>query len=163
MIELMCGIIMILILVIGADLYLTVADAHSGTLAVVRRSAGFVAMQPLTTLDTPSYIRNWRAGTDGQRFTADDQSTTTSPGALQTIAGRTVANNNQWQPFSNLRNTSSLQSLGQSPVPLMSLGFVGIRHSVDVEVPQFAQDLFYPDATVTVREDSWIPIMNGLY
>ncbi len=163
MIELMLGMILILILLSGAMLFLTVADTQSGLTAVIRGGTGRVAMAPIATMDTPRYISNWNAGRDGQRFTADDTATTRRPTTLQLIAGRTVANTSQWQPFANLHHPSTLEALQHDPVPLMALGFIGVRLSTDVTVPQIAQDLFYADATVTVQEESWIPILNGLY
>ncbi len=163
MIELMLGMIMLLILLTGSVLFLIVADTHTGMDAVIRGSTGLAAMQPIATLDTPRYIQNWDAGPDGQRFTADDTATCVTPTTLQTIANKTVANNNQWLPFADLQHSSTMESLHQNPAPLMSLGFRGIHRSADVSVPQFVQDLFYPDATVRVQADTWLPILNGLY
>ncbi len=171
MIELMMGMIMILILLAGAVQFLDVADAHTGIDSCIRggRSesdilgCGFIAMSPRTLEDTPRYIETWQPGADGQRFTADDRATCGSPDVIGDIANGSVNAATDWDAFSRLARPSSLEALHQSPVPLMALGFIGIRQTTAVPVSQIAQDLFYGSASVTVQEDCWMPIMNGLY
>lgn len=163
MIELMLGVILILILLVGTVQFVEVADAHTGIDARIRGRSGFLAMSPILLEDTPRYITTWQPGTDGQRFTADDQPVFGSPDAINRIASDTVNNPADWSVLSGLRQTSSLESLHQNPVPLMALGFIGIRQSATVPVSDIAQELFYDKSTVTVQEDCWMPIMNGLY
>jgi hypothetical protein len=43
------------------------------------------------------------------------------------------------------------------------LGFVDVSQSTTVPVSDLAQSLFYNSPSVTVKEDVWMPIMNGLY
>jgi hypothetical protein len=163
MIELMMGMILVLILLAGAVQFMDVADAHTGIDSGVRGRTGFLAMSPRTLEDAPRYIETWQPGADGQRFTADDRATCGSPDVIGTIANGSVNAATDWDAFSRLTRPSSLEALHQSPVPLMALGFIGIRQTTTVPVSQLAQDLFYGNASVTVQEDCWLPIMNGLY
>ncbi|MFZ4396626.1 MAG: hypothetical protein ACOYOU_13465 [Kiritimatiellia bacterium] len=163
MIELMIGVITMLILLVGSVLFLLVSDAHTYIDSGIRGRTGFLAMSPLITEDIPRYIRTWLPGADGQRFTADDRAECVAPLAVQMIARRSVQTEAQWRELDDLRRPSSLRALHETPVPLISMGFIGIRRSAVLPVPEFAQDLFYPNPTVTVQEDVWVPIMNGLY
>ena len=163
MIELMLGVILILILLTGSVQFLQVASAHSSIDGGVRARTGIKALSPLTEEDTPRYILNWDPGADGQRYTADDQATNGSPQTIVDIADRSVATATDWNKCGNLAHPSSLEALGQIPVPLSSLGFIGIRWSTLVQIEPIAQELFYGNAFATVQEDVWVPIMNGLY
>jgi hypothetical protein len=163
MIELMIGVITILILLVGTVQFLAVADAHSGIDSTIRGQTGVLAMSPLTIEDMPRYIQTWQPGPDGQRFTADDQATCIGPTTITTIANDSVYNMTDWNEFANLTQPSSLDALHQAPPPLMALGFRNVQQSTTVPVSQFAQELFYGNAFVTVKEDVWMPIMNGLY
>lgn len=165
MIELMLGIILILILLTGNELFQFVASAQTNMDGKIRGNTGFLAMSPLTEEDTPSYIVNWTPGPDGQRFTADDQ-TVPFPGgvnAISTIAADSVAHVTDWNQIGSLAYPCSLEALGQLPTPLMSLGFVGTSQTTIVPVSEAAQGLFYGNANATVQESVWIPILNGLY
>ena len=163
MIELLLGIILILILLTGTLQFLTVAGAHTRIDSGIRGKTGFLAMSPRTEEDTPRCIANWQPGPDGQRFTADDQVVPGSPNTVAAIANGSVASATDWKEFGLLTRPSSLAALHDIPVPLMSLGFIGIRWSTTVPVSAIAQELFYGKSDVTVQEDAWIPIMNGLY
>jgi hypothetical protein len=163
MIELMLGMIMLLILLIGAVQFLEVADAHTGIDSVIRGRTGFIAMSPRLLEDSPRYIQNWDPGTDNQRFTADDHATCIPATTIQTIANGSAAGTAGWDAFSRLSQPSSLAALRGDPVPLMALGFIGLRLNSTVPVSEFAQELFYDHAEVLVQEDCWIPILNGLY
>lgn len=164
MIELMIGLIMILILLEGTAQFILIASAHTNIDSVIRGQTGFIAMSPLSTEDTPRYIQTWQPGADGQRFTADDQPVIGSPSnVISRIAGSSVANATEWAQFDKLTHPSSLEALHQEPVPLVALGFVGVRDTTTVPVSDTAQELFYNKSAVTVQEDTWLPIMNGLY
>jgi len=163
MIEMMLGVILILLLLVGTSLFLDVADVHTGIDSRIRGRSGFLAMSPMLLEDAPRYIEDWQAGSDNQRYTADDRATCKSPVAIQMIANRTVTNNADWSVFGSLAHASSLEALHGSPVPLAALGFVGLREQARVPVSEFAQQFFYDKSDVVVCEDCWIPILNGLY
>jgi hypothetical protein len=177
MIELMLGMLLILILLVGVVQFVAVADAHSCLDSRIRGNyddmggsygCGVRAMQPLSPLTecTPLYITTWSNGPDGQRFTADDTRKTKSPDTLQLIAEKSVKVPTDWNQFAKLAHPSSLgalHGLSATNQDITALGFIGLRYDVTLPVSAFAQDLFYNKPDVVVQEDCWRPIMNGLY
>lgn len=169
MIEMMLGIILVMILLAGVVLFADVSLMHGAIDSRIRGDAGVVALSPLTYLDIPDYIRNWREGPDGQRLTADDQKVLTSPNALADIANRSVraGHATDWAQVDEAERRSgricSLKSLKQTPVPVVALGFVGVRIERDVQVPQSTQDLLYNSPVVKVQEETWVPECKDLY
>ena len=164
MIEMMLSVLMILILVAGAVQFMDVAGMHRAIDSRIRGDTGVVAMSPLSFFDTPAYILNWRAGPDGQRGTADDEKVVGPPRALYLITDRSARSAADWTEFGKLSHPSSLAELhNTSPLPMIALGFVGVRLSQDVPVSDIARKLIYASPFVTVREDVWLPVTKGLY
>lgn len=168
MIEVMIGIILILIVVVGAVQFLIVSDTHSGIDGSIRGKTGFLAMSPFTLADSPSYFQTWDPGGDGQRFTADDKPLPAGglpPNTIAAIANYSVRDQTptDWNTFGNLAHPSSLDALHAVPVPLVDLDFVTTHQAIAVPIEDIAQQLFYGNAFATVQEDVWLPIMKGLY
>ena len=164
MIELMLGVIMILILVAGGVQLADIMRHHSAIDARIRGDAGVIAMSPLLFLDTPDYILTWDGGRDRQRFTADDRRVPGDPAAIKNIADHTARQGSQdWGVFLGLHQPSSIEALHQTPVPMMALGFVGVRCTVQVPVSDIVQELVYASPEVKEQEDCWMPVMRGLY
>ena len=163
MIELMISVLMILILVAGTVQFMDVANMHRAIDARIRGDAGVVAMSPLTFFDTPAYALDWKEGDDGQRGTADDRMIVGPPSALYFVADHSARSASDWNLFSQLSHPSSLAELHQNPLPMIALGFVGVRLSQDVPVSDIVRQLVYNSPSVTVREDVWIPVTKGLY
>ncbi len=165
MIEMMLGVILIMLLIAGMVQFVTIASTHSAIDAKIRGDAGVVAMSPLTAWDTPDYILTWKAGPDGQQFTADDQKTIGIPNTINLITSDSVRQGSptDWNALAPLRNTSTLDLLHQSPTPLIDLGLIGIKLSQEVPVIDIIQELVYAKPTVTVEESVWFPVTKGLY
>ena len=162
MIELMLGMILILLLLEGTVQFLNVANAHTGMDATARGQAGLLAMSPNPAENTPRAIQTWLPGPDGQEFTADDVAQLEAPNAIAVIANESAAKSADWTVLNTLTNTPSMEVLSQSGA-LTALGFVDVSQSTTVPVSDLAQSLFYNSPSVTVKEDVWMPIMNGLY
>lgn len=163
MIELMLGLILILLLLVGSTEFMTVANKHNDLTSVIRSQAGLRALAPVLIEDTPPYIVNWQPGTDGQRYTADDVSTLGSPVTISRVASYSVANASDWNAVGTLAQPSSLEQLQQDPPPLAALGFVNSSMSVSLPVSAIAQDLFYNQPEILVQEQIWLPNVNELY
>ena len=163
MIELMAGLILILLVVVGALQFIDIAWVHSAIDSRIRGDAGVVAISSPQYVDQPDYILTWREGTDGQRLTADDKKVLGSPGVLYTIADHSTAKPADWSEFTLLSHPSALESLHSAFVPLSALGFIGVRQSHDVPVRQLIQDLVYNKPSVHVSEEVWLPVTKGLY
>jgi len=162
MIELMLGMILVLILLAGTVQFLNVANTHTGMDATARGQAGYLAMSSPTE-NTPRYITPWLPGPDGQEFTADDVAQTGPPDTIALIANNSVADPTDWKVLNAFSNTPSMEVLSQESGALTALGFVDVSESATVPVSDLARSLFYDSESVTVKEDVWMPIMNGLY
>ena len=163
MIELMGGLLLILLVVVGTLQFLDIAWVHSAIDSRIRGDAGVVAISSPLYVDQPDYILTWQEGADGQRLTADDRKVTGQPGVLYTIVDNSAADPADWAWFAQLSRPSSLDALHTPLVPLSALGFIGIRQSHDVPVRQIIQDLVYNKASVHVSEEVWLPITKNLY
>jgi len=165
MIEMMVGVIVILIVVVGLVQYMAVAGMHRSIDSQIRADTGVTAMSPLTYYDTPSYILNWTVGPDNQPYTADDQVQVGSSATLTTIANKSVLTSDpgEWNEFDSLSHASSLKAVHQDSQPTAALGFVGVCLQQKVDVSSAAQELFYRSPYVTVKEIVWMPATEGLY
>ena len=163
MIELMLGLILILMLLVGSVQFMYVANAQNNITANLRGDVGARAMSPLLTEDTPPCIGNWQSGPYGQRFTADDVSTPGDQGRFSQIASYSVANAADWNAVGAIIQPCALELLQQPPPSLTPLGFVNSSQSVSLPVSAIAQDLFYNRPEILVKEQIWLPFVNELY
>ena len=163
MIELMLGMILILILVAGTIQFMVVAFAHAGLDGNLRGEVGLLALSPQAFQDTPRYIQTWDPGADGQRLTADDQAKLTSSRTLAVIANDSIVQPTDWNFLNALSKGCSLRQIDQSAAPEANLGFVKKTQALSVSVSDVAQNLFYASDTIIVKEEVWLPILNGLY
>lgn len=134
--------------------------------AVLRGEAGKDAMSALSS-SSPAYISDWQEGSDGIRFTADDQplrNGTMLPSTLGLLTQYSVENPDDWRYVAaDTRLPVSMFSLYSSPIMATAVGFVHAEETLHVPVDTVIRQLIYNKDVVTIKEEVWMPLMGGLY
>jgi len=166
-IELIAGLLLLLILVTGLIHVNRMARTSLFLHSVLRGMAGEQAMQSTATATAPDYISDWKAGKDGERYTADDQPVRNGamlPSILDILITDSVKKPDDWSYVADLdRLPVSMIKVKSSPVVATMLGFVHEEETLHVPVDPVLRQLVYGKDEVAIKEEVWMPLMGGLY
>ena len=166
-IELIAGLLMLLLLVTGIIHVNRMARASLFLHSVLRGIAGEQAMESGTVATAPNYISDWQAGTDGQRYTADDQPVCNGArfsATLDTLVNDSVKKQDDWNYVkdSSLLPISMIQ-VHSLPMLATTIGFVHENETLHLDVDPVLRQLVYGKDQVAIKEEVWMPLMGGLY
>lgn len=166
-VELIAGIVLFLILVTGLIHVNRMARTSLFLHSVIRGMAGEQAMEDAAVSSAPKSISDWQAGTDGDRYTADDQPVingVAQSSILNTLVDNSVKNQTDWDTVADKSKLSlSMISLHASPNLVTAVGFVHVEETLYVPVDSVIRQLVYDKDEVAIKEEVWMPLMGGLY
>jgi len=166
-VELIAGIVLFLILVTGLIHVNRMARTSLFLHSVLRGMAGEQAMEDAAISTAPRSISDWQPGTDGDRYTADDQPVlngVAQSSILDTLVDRSVKTQADWDKVSDKSKLPlSMISLHASPNLVTAVGFVHTEETLYVPVDSVIRQLVYDRDEVAIKEEVWMPLMGGLY
>lgn len=135
--------------------------------SVLRGLSGKEAMESGSASLAPEYISDWKAGADGDRYTADDtivRNGAALPSILGTLTRLSVKEEDDWNAVSEKSVLPvSMAVLQRSPIASTVLGFVHREETLHVPVDTVIRELVYDKDKVAIKEEVWMPLMGGLY
>ena len=166
-IELISGLLLLLILVTGLIHVNRLGRTSLFLHSVLRGMAGEKAMESTAASVAPEYISDWQAGTDGERYTADDQAVRNGamlPSIIATLVDRSAKKPDDWSYVTDSTQLPvSMIQLKTSPVMATVLGFAHEEETLHVTVDPVIRQLIYGKDKVAIKEEVWMPLMGGLY
>lgn len=165
-IEFVSGLILLLLVVTGILHVSRMGTTSLFLHSVLRGDAGERAMEGVVSA-SPDYISDWQAGSDGTRYTTDDEEVRNGamlPATLDSLTSHSVRNPGDWGYVEDLsRLPVSMVSLQASPIMATALGFVHREETLHVPVDVVLRQLVYDKDEVAIKEEVWMPLMGGLY
>lgn len=162
-IEFMVGIVAVILLIAGLLQVAGLATAHTRVLVESRRQSGELAMFDAEPLFIPDYIRDWREGDDGKRYTKDDEFVPATPQTFQeTIINKAAADSVGWTAIDGVPN-NRVTRIHNSGMPHAEFGFVRGYDSETVELLPAIQSLVYAADSIKVESESWMTWTKGIY
>jgi len=160
--------LLLLLLVIAGTIHVNRMARTSLFLhSVLRGLSGKEAMESGSASVAPTYISDWQAGTDGDRYTADDTAVRNGaalPSILGTLTRLSVKEESDWSAVVDKSVLPvSMATLQHSPVASTVLGFVHREETLHVPVGTVIRQLVYDKDKVAIKEEVWMPLMGGLY
>lgn len=165
-IEFISGLLLLLLVVAGILHVSRMATTDLFLHSVLRGDAGERAMEGVASA-SPEYISDWQAGTDGTRYTADDQPVRNGamlPTTLALLTSHSVQNAGDWGYVETQSQLPvSMVSLQASPIMATALGYVHREETLHVPVDTVIRQLVYDKDEVAIKGEVWMPLMGGLY
>jgi hypothetical protein len=129
--------------------------------ARLRGDAGEEAMRDGALWVSPPHISDWKPGTDGARYTADDRPVHAASGIENTLTEYSARLPDDWTYVTDesLLPVSMIRLHKGSSL----LGFVHAEDTIRVALSRVIQQLAYGKEEVVIKEEVWLPLMGGLY
>ena len=155
MIEFVVVLMVIVILVTGIAQFIELGSARGRILSSLRGDVGMDALNGAAVGDSPDYIRDWEAGKDETRHTADDKKNLGGATTLGSdILSRTVRDPADWAYLETAKNRDLLSARSSSAA---SLGFVHGGDKEEIDLLPAMRSLLGGKDSVTVGADLWMP------
>ena len=163
MVELLVGLIAVLVVSAGLLQLTSLCTAQTEAIVEARRSVGLRSISDVPIAASPQYIRFWREGADGYRYSADDTTTRADPQAFQTMfVQRAVRDPADWTVVDAIPG-NPLTSLRGNPMPVTQFGLLGEREDRTIPVIPIVQRLLYDANTIEIRCESWMTWTREIY
>lgn len=166
-IEFVASLLLFLILLTGLIHVNRMARTSLFLHAVLRGDAGEQAMADGATSVAPLHVSDWTPGTDGTRYTADDQPVRNGavlPATLSSLTRHSVKTPSDWGYVENASQLPvSMIKLNASPIMATTLGFSHREETLQMTIDPFVRQLIYGKDKVAIKEEVWMPLMGGLY
>jgi hypothetical protein len=162
-VELIIGIVVIVIILVGGIQYFYAANAHRGLTTTVRGEVGEQALSGIPYISAPSYILTWSEGADNIRNTDDDIPSPGTPQTLITIGDRSVRDPVDWTLLDPLSRDNPMPLMRASMTPTTELALINVARSATIAVDPAVRTFLYDRPSITVRHSVWMPLLGGIY
>ena len=163
MVELMIGLIGILALAVGLLQLTTLTMTQTESMMRAREEAGQLAMEDnVQVLGAPDYIRDWREGPDGRRYSRDDTHNSGDPMAFSRTVVERAAPRAAWFRLGQVP-AGALPDLRGEPMPASFFGLVKGDDTRTLPLLPAVQDLLYRADHIDIRSKVWMTSTRGLY
>jgi hypothetical protein len=162
-IEFIVALISVVVLAAGCLQLAVLTRTHTDLMEEARAEAGEKAMSLQSMAVSPDYILDRTEGSDLKRYSADDEFTTASQSAFQSIIVSKAANNPTGWSLMNQAPNTALPDLRQTWSPVSAFGLV--RGSAQQSVPLLSatQHMIYGQGEIEVKCTVWMTWMKGIY
>ena len=163
MTEFLAGLVAILVLVAGMVQLASITRKHTNTMIDARAMAGQRAVDPVGWLQTSTYIKDWREGGDGKRYTADDEPLPdTLYGFNNEIVDRSADSASGWDLMNNARydHIADLRDVSEPPI---QFGMVNGSSEADIQLLPVFQRLIYAAQEINLETEVWMTWTKGIY
>jgi len=166
MIEFVIALVGILIVTAGMLLLADLNRADTETLTLATGEAITDAMSTsIASSFTP--VREWEEGADGMRYTKDDRADDGDFSGLRANITSHTAPDGDWSGTRRADGSSAhyddIVKLNDGVLVASTFRFNRVREEQDVETLPVLQSLMGLPATLTVRNEVWMPSVGGLY
>lgn len=166
MIEFVIALVGILIVTAGMLLLAELNRADTETLTLATGKAISKAMS-LSIASSFTPVQDWEEGTDGMRYTKDDQPDEGSfSGVRANITGYTAPNGDWWgtrRADGSSVYYDDIVQLHKGVLVASTFRFNRVEEEQDVATLPVLQSLMGLPATLTIRNEVWMPSLGGLY
>lgn len=166
MIEFVIALAAILIVTAGMLLLAELNRADTETLADATGEAISEAMSvSIASSFTP--VRDWRAGTDGMRYTKDDRADEGSFSGVRANITSYTAPGGDWsgtrRDDGSAAHYNDIVQLNDGVLQDSTFRFNRVREEKTVATLPVLQSLMGLPAAITLRNEVWMPCVGGLY
>ena len=162
-VEFVVGLVVVLVLLAGMLQLAALTKAQTDTMVEARRRAGEEAVDVNVPMDDPEFIRDWEAGADGFRHTADDAYSSGDAIDFQAVVvEHAVDDPDDWRVLDEAQ-TTHVSDLHRGVNPVDFFGLLRESSSETVELMPAVRELIYDKDSITVRSDVWMTWTKGIY
>ncbi len=165
MVELIAGLVVIMVLLVGIVELTNLTQAQSKTLSKARARAGASSLGDTTFSAFPEHIANIEKGNDGKAYSVDDETTAGDPGAFQNkVVERTGRGSepSDWDTLDALPY-SPMSALRATASPVAEFGLVEGTSETTVKLLPGVRHLLYDAEEIRVKSRVWMTRTEGIY